>query len=126
MKKIIIVFLVLLFLTVSFSGCLEKTEDENKYLLYKEIQPGEQYHLSITQEMIDTVGSNKCEDVFASLGETEGLVVFWYDMPDDGQPDGTWKPSRQHNTFNTVNSQDKYVIGLNAGENPVVLKIPNI
>lgn len=94
-------------------------------LLEMTLQPGNTYDIDITQQMIANTGSNKCENIFASLlPDSEGcFAVFRYDLPDDGQPDGSWIPGEPANAFTTVNADDKYEILFSCSQ-PDTLIIP--
>jgi len=118
-KAIIMAIFIVMFLAIFEAGCITDTGTEDKDWIWN-LPNGKCTDVLITQEMIDCVDSDNPDDVFSSLSEADGLVVFY--TAESGSM-SSWVPGRVHNTLTQVLPGETYKICINLGEEDQVLKI---
>lgn len=111
MKKPILLGILLTLVLTSLTGCISQEDEPDIYL---EMEPGKQYEIYITQEIIDKVGTNDIEVVFASVVNNPKFVAFRCDEANDDDW-MSWIPSEPHNRLTTV-VPDTYTVGISGNE----------
>jgi len=113
--SIIAIIIIIALVAVAFIYADESTRWEI------DVIPGEQHEYWITQEMIDVVGSNKADDLFANIDPLNAqVVIFQYDVYGGLR---SWCNNIPGNTLDIVSTDFPIIVGANIGEEPSTIVI---